>query len=34
LPTLLVVEAKKVRGRLEQPSGCSDIENFLAPWLN
>ena len=34
LPTLLVVEEKKVRGRLEQPRGCRDIENFLAPWLN
>jgi hypothetical protein len=30
----LVVEEKKVRGRLEQPRGCRDIENFLAPWLN
>jgi thioredoxin-like negative regulator of GroEL len=34
LPTLLVVEEKKVRRRLEQPRGCRDIENFLAPWLN
>ncbi len=34
MPTLVVVEGKKVRGRLEQPRGCRDIERFLAPWLN
>lgn len=34
LPTLVVVEGKRVRGRLEQPRGCRDIEGFLAPWLN
>ena len=33
VPTLLVVEAKQVRGRLEEPRGCRDIEAFLAPWL-
>ncbi len=33
-PTLVVVEGKKVRARLEQPRGCRDIERFLAPWLN
>jgi thioredoxin-like negative regulator of GroEL len=33
LPTLLVVEAKSVAGRLEQPRGCREIERFLAPWL-
>jgi thioredoxin-like negative regulator of GroEL len=34
LPTLVVVEGKSVRGRLEKPRGCREIERFLAPWLN
>ena len=34
VPTLVVVEGKSVRGRLERPKGCRDIEGFLAPWLN
>jgi thioredoxin-like negative regulator of GroEL len=33
LPTLLVVEGKAVRAKLERPRGCRDIESFLAPWL-
>jgi thioredoxin-like negative regulator of GroEL len=33
VPTLCVVEGKVVRGRLEDPRGCQDIERFLAPWL-
>ena len=33
IPTLVVVEGKAVRGRLERPRGCRDIESFLAPWL-
>jgi thioredoxin-like negative regulator of GroEL len=33
LPTLLVVEEKRVRGRLVKPRGCREIESFLAPWL-
>jgi len=33
LPTLIVVEGKVVRARLERPRGCRDIEAFLAPWL-
>jgi thioredoxin-like negative regulator of GroEL len=32
-PTLVVVEGKLVRARLEKPRGCRDIEDFLAPWL-
>lgn len=32
-PTLVVVEGKAVRSRLERPRGCRDIEAFLAPWL-
>jgi thioredoxin-like negative regulator of GroEL len=34
LPTLVVVEDKIVRARLERPRGCRDIERFLAPWLH
>jgi thioredoxin-like negative regulator of GroEL len=34
LPTLFVVLDKQVRGRLEAPRGCREIERFLAPWLN
>jgi len=34
VPTLVVLEGKAVRARLEQPRGCRDIEGFLAPWLN
>jgi thioredoxin-like negative regulator of GroEL len=33
LPTLVVVEEKAVRARLERPRGCREIERFLAPWL-
>jgi thioredoxin-like negative regulator of GroEL len=32
-PTIVVVEEKRVRGRLVQPRGCDDIQTFLAPWL-
>jgi thioredoxin-like negative regulator of GroEL len=33
LPTLLVVEHQSVAARLEKPTGCREIERFLAPWL-
>jgi thioredoxin-like negative regulator of GroEL len=33
VPTLVVVEENHVRGRLEAPRGCREIETFLAPWL-
>jgi thioredoxin-like negative regulator of GroEL len=33
LPTLVIVEGKVVRARLETPRGCREIERFLAPWL-
>ena len=32
-PTLVVVEGKSVRAKLERPRGCRDIESFLGPWL-
>lgn len=34
LPTIVVVEGKLVRAKLERPRGCREIETFLAPWLN
>ena len=34
MPTLVVVEERTVRGRLERPRGCREIESFLAPWLH
>ena len=33
LPTLLVVEGKVVRGRLDNLRGCREIADFLQPWL-
>lgn len=33
VPTLVVVERKRVQGRLETPRGCRDIEQLLSPWL-
>jgi len=33
MPTLVVVEGRRIRARLEGPCGCKDIERFLAPWL-
>jgi thioredoxin-like negative regulator of GroEL len=33
LPTLIVIEDKRVQARLEEPRGCRDIERFLVPWL-
>jgi hypothetical protein len=32
-PTLAIVSGDRVRGRLEEPAGCREIEGFLAPWL-
>ncbi len=33
LPTLVVVEEGRIRGRIVDPGGCKAIERFLAPWL-
>lgn len=30
---IVVVERKRVRGRLASPRGCREIEALLAPWL-
>lgn len=32
-PTLVVVQDRRVRGRLVLPRGCGEIQTFLAPWL-
>jgi hypothetical protein len=32
-PSILVIQDKRVRGRLAQPRGCEEIQTFLAPWL-
>ncbi len=32
-PTLVVVEDRSERARLERPRGCREIERALAPWL-
>ena len=33
LPTLVVVEGKRVRARLERPGGLTEIRSTLEPWL-
>lgn len=33
-PTLVVVQGKTVRARLETPRSSREITSFLAPWLN
>ena len=33
VPTIVVVEGKRVQARLASPRGCRDIEELLAPWL-
>jgi thioredoxin 1 len=33
-PTLFVVQERRIAARLEVPSGCGQIEEFLTPWLN
>jgi thioredoxin-like negative regulator of GroEL len=34
VPTIVVVEEKRVQGRLASPRGCRDIEQLLSPWLH
>ena len=34
VPSLVVVEDKRVQARLEQPRGCNDLACFLDPWLS
>jgi thioredoxin-like negative regulator of GroEL len=34
LPTLIVLEDKRIRARIATPRGCAEISRTLAPWLN
>jgi thioredoxin-like negative regulator of GroEL len=34
VPSLVVVENKRVRARLSNPRGCAEISRVLAPWLS
>jgi thioredoxin-like negative regulator of GroEL len=34
VPTLVVVENKRIRARLSNPRGCREISQALAPWLS
>ena len=33
VPTIVVVDGRRVKGRIVAPSGCHAIEEFLGPWL-
>jgi thioredoxin-like negative regulator of GroEL len=33
VPTLLVVESKRVKRRIVAPRGCRELEEQLRPWL-
>ena len=33
VPSLVVVENRRVRARLDRVTGCRDIEHLLEPWL-
>jgi thioredoxin-like negative regulator of GroEL len=33
IPTLAVIEDRRIAARLEGAHGCGEIETFLAPWL-
>jgi thioredoxin-like negative regulator of GroEL len=32
-PAIVVIDARRVRARLERPRGCADLQAALAPWL-
>lgn len=34
VPTILVVDDRRVQARLEAPRGCRDIREGLLPWLH
>ena len=33
LPTLVVIDGRRVRARLSEPRGCIQITELLRPWL-
>lgn len=34
VPTLVVVEERRVRARLDGPGSTAELRDFLAPWLS
>lgn len=34
VPTLVVIDDNRVRGRLSEPNGCRQITELLRPWLS
>jgi hypothetical protein len=34
VPTICVVEDRRLRKRIRAPRGCRELERELAPWLN
>jgi hypothetical protein len=34
VPTLCVVEGRRLRKRIAAPGGCRELERELAPWLH
>jgi thioredoxin-like negative regulator of GroEL len=34
IPTLIVIDDNRVRGRLSEPNGCRQITELLRPWLS
>ena len=33
VPTILVVEGRRIRRRIVEPTGCRELEELLHPWL-
>jgi thioredoxin 1 len=33
VPTVLVVEGRRIKRRIEEPRGCRELEGQLQPWL-
>jgi thioredoxin-like negative regulator of GroEL len=33
VPTVLVVEGRRIKRRIEEPRGCRELEGKLQPWL-
>jgi thioredoxin-like negative regulator of GroEL len=34
VPTIVVVEQRRIRRRIVAPSGCRELEELLQPWLH
>jgi thioredoxin-like negative regulator of GroEL len=33
VPTIVVVEGRRIRRRIVEPAGCRELEELLQPWL-